>query len=78
MTKSNIDRLISINVDIVSKTNKLLKLATSPRKKDRRQVEEAAIKKGKTLDEVINNAEATIKAIEKINRVHLEAMKSVI
>jgi hypothetical protein len=78
MTESNIDRLISINVDIISRSNKVLKLATSPRKKDRRMIEETAIKHGKTLDELIHNAKSTIKAIEKINRVHLEAMKSVV
>lgn len=76
MTASNIDKIIAINNQVKKNNDILLKLATSPRKADRQRVEAAASKKGKTLDEVVNNATKTLQAIDKVNNTYLPAIKN--
>lgn len=78
MTTSNIDKIIAINNDVIQRSKAMLRLASSPRKADKKRVKAVADKYNKSIEDIINNANSSINNIPQINSTYLTALKSTI
>jgi len=78
MTEENIDKIIRANNQFKQNSESILRKATSQNGAVRREIEQAARKHNKTLDEIINSTTKSIESIDNVNTTYLTNLKETI